>query len=42
MCDVTYVENVAHANICAEQALESDENSVAGKVSLNLLLSFCL
>ncbi|KAM0947199.1 putative 3-beta-hydroxysteroid-4-alpha-carboxylate 3-dehydrogenase (decarboxylating) [Dioscorea sansibarensis] len=31
MCDVTYVENVAHANICAEQALESDKNSVAGK-----------
>lgn len=42
MCDVTYAENVAHANICAEQTLESDETSVAGQVSLNLLLSFCL
>ncbi|KAJ0969328.1 hypothetical protein J5N97_022205 [Dioscorea zingiberensis] len=30
MCDLTYVENVAHANICAERALESDKTSVAG------------
>ncbi|CAL5073337.1 unnamed protein product [Urochloa decumbens] len=29
--DFTYVENVAHANICAEQALCSDAASVAGK-----------
>ncbi|KAK1632321.1 hypothetical protein QYE76_006636 [Lolium multiflorum] len=29
--DFTYVENVAHANICAEQALCSDTDSVAGK-----------
>ncbi|XP_008788217.2 3beta-hydroxysteroid-dehydrogenase/decarboxylase isoform X2 [Phoenix dactylifera] len=31
MCDFTYVENVAHANICAEQALRSESTSVAGK-----------
>uniref|UniRef100_A0A0E0B5C8 Reticulon-like protein n=1 Tax=Oryza glumipatula TaxID=40148 RepID=A0A0E0B5C8_9ORYZ len=31
MCDFTYVENVAHANICAEQALCSNASSVAGK-----------
>ncbi|KAH7663893.1 3-beta-hydroxysteroid-4-alpha-carboxylate 3-dehydrogenase (decarboxylating) protein [Dioscorea alata] len=31
MCDITYVENVAHANICAEQSLESDKTSVAGQ-----------
>ncbi|CAL5063381.1 unnamed protein product [Urochloa decumbens] len=29
--DFTYVENVAHANICAEQALCSDPASVSGK-----------
>ncbi|XP_047051862.1 3beta-hydroxysteroid-dehydrogenase/decarboxylase-like [Lolium rigidum] len=29
--DFTYVENVAHANVCAEQALCSDTDSVAGK-----------
>ncbi|CAN6182959.1 unnamed protein product [Urochloa humidicola] len=29
--DFTYVENVAHANICAEQALCSNAASVAGK-----------
>ncbi|CAM0952436.1 unnamed protein product [Alopecurus aequalis] len=29
--DFTYVENVAHANICAEQALSSNAASVAGK-----------
>lgn len=32
MSDFTYVENVAHANICAEQALCSNAASVAGKV----------
>jgi len=32
MSDFTYVENVAHANICAEQALCSNAVSVAGKV----------
>uniref|UniRef100_J3MZ81 Reticulon-like protein n=1 Tax=Oryza brachyantha TaxID=4533 RepID=J3MZ81_ORYBR len=31
MCDFTYVENVAHANICAEQALCKNPSSVAGK-----------
>ncbi|KAJ1277812.1 hypothetical protein BS78_04G031600 [Paspalum vaginatum] len=31
MSDFTYVENVAHANICAEQALHSNATSVAGK-----------
>uniref|UniRef100_A0A0D9XFN4 Reticulon-like protein n=1 Tax=Leersia perrieri TaxID=77586 RepID=A0A0D9XFN4_9ORYZ len=31
LCDFTYVENVAHANICAEQALCSNASSVAGK-----------
>nr|CAD1838931.1 unnamed protein product [Ananas comosus var. bracteatus] len=31
MYDFTYVENVAHANICAEKALRSDPASVAGK-----------
>ena len=32
MSDFTCVENVAHANICAEQALCSNAASVAGKV----------
>uniref|UniRef100_A0A0E0M3F2 Reticulon-like protein n=1 Tax=Oryza punctata TaxID=4537 RepID=A0A0E0M3F2_ORYPU len=31
MCDFTYVENVAHANICAEQVLCSNASSFAGK-----------
>ncbi|XP_003578442.1 3beta-hydroxysteroid-dehydrogenase/decarboxylase isoform X1 [Brachypodium distachyon] len=31
MSDFTYVENVSHANICAEQALCSNAASVAGK-----------
>jgi nucleoside-diphosphate-sugar epimerase len=35
--DFTYVENVAHANICAEQALCSDTDSVAGKVHFWLI-----
>jgi len=34
MPDFTFVENVTHANICAEQALCSDAASVAGKVHL--------
>lgn len=32
VCDFTYVENVAHALICAEEALVSQLASVAGKV----------
>nr|XP_034602589.1 3beta-hydroxysteroid-dehydrogenase/decarboxylase-like [Setaria viridis]TKW03667.1 hypothetical protein SEVIR_7G055809v2 [Setaria viridis] len=45
MSDFTYVENVAHANICAEQALCSNAASVAGKVfaflySIKLLSNF--
>ena len=32
MSDFAYVENVAHANICADQALSSNAASVAGKV----------
>ncbi|ONK72407.1 uncharacterized protein A4U43_C04F19100 [Asparagus officinalis] len=31
LCNFTYVENVAHANICAEQVLCSEAASVAGK-----------
>lgn len=31
ICDFTYVENVAHANMCAEQALSSEIPSVAGE-----------
>lgn len=31
VCDFTYVENVAHALICAEEALVSQLASVAGK-----------
>ncbi|XP_030470361.1 3beta-hydroxysteroid-dehydrogenase/decarboxylase isoform X1 [Syzygium oleosum] len=31
MCDFTYIENVAHAHICAEEALCSRIVSVAGK-----------
>jgi len=31
MNDFTYVENVAHAHICAEQALDSAKHDVAGK-----------
>ncbi|KAJ4775676.1 Reticulon-like protein [Rhynchospora pubera] len=30
-CDFTYVENVAHANICANKALSLDPISVSGK-----------
>jgi plant 3beta-hydroxysteroid-4alpha-carboxylate 3-dehydrogenase len=36
MSDFTYVDNVAHANICAEQALSSNAASVAGKVRLQI------
>lgn len=32
LCDFTYVENVAHATICAEEVLSSEAASVAGKV----------
>jgi hypothetical protein len=32
MSDFTYVENVVHANICAEQALSLNATSVDGKV----------
>jgi len=35
MPDFTFVENVTHANICAEQALCSDAASVAGKPFLS-------
>lgn len=31
-CDFTYMENVAHANICADKALSLDPSSVSGKV----------
>ncbi|XP_010268277.1 PREDICTED: 3beta-hydroxysteroid-dehydrogenase/decarboxylase-like isoform X2 [Nelumbo nucifera] len=31
MCDFTYVENIAHAHICAVEALHSAMTSVAGK-----------
>lgn len=46
MCDFTYVENVAHAHVCAEQALRSSGALVAGKVCLHLCtylqFPFCL
>lgn len=44
MSDFTYVENVAHAFICAEEALGSHMVSVSGKVLLlHLELSlFCM
>lgn len=32
MCDYTYVENIAHAHMCAENALRSGIASVAGEV----------
>ena len=35
MSDFTYVENVAHAHVCAEEALVSRMVSVAGKVLLH-------
>ncbi|KAF6152438.1 hypothetical protein GIB67_035506 [Kingdonia uniflora] len=31
MCDFTYVDNIAHASICAEKALRSTNTSAAGK-----------
>lgn len=34
MSDFTYVENVSHANICAEEALSSRMVSISGKVTL--------
>lgn len=35
MSDFTYAENVTHAHICAEEALDFQMASVAGKVRLN-------
>lgn len=32
MSDFTFIENIAHAHICAEEALVSQTISVAGKV----------
>ncbi|MCL7045521.1 hypothetical protein MKW94_022625 [Papaver nudicaule] len=31
MCDFTYVDNIAHAHVCAEEALRSAVTSVAGR-----------
>ncbi|KAI3928220.1 hypothetical protein MKW98_023821 [Papaver atlanticum] len=31
MCDFTYVDNIAHAHVCAEEALRSGVTSVAGR-----------
>lgn len=36
MSDFTYVENVAHALVCAEEALRSRMVFVSGKVSSNI------
>lgn len=33
MYDFTYVENVAHGHVCAEQALASGAHGVAGQAS---------
>lgn len=38
MSDFTYVENVAHAHVCAAEALTSQNLSVAGKVSICMFL----
>ena len=35
MSDFTFAENVTHAHICAEEALDFQMASVAGKVRLN-------
>lgn len=40
MYDFTYVENVAHAHICAERALAS-EGMVAQKAAGQVAFSFC-
>lgn len=40
MYDFTYVENVAHAHICAERALGS-EGMVAQKAAGQVAFSFC-
>jgi hypothetical protein len=40
MSDFTYVENVTHAHICAEEALDFRTVSVAGKVCLCLNCEF--
>lgn len=34
MSDFTYSDNVAHAHICAAEALDSHMESVAGKVTM--------
>lgn len=34
MSDFTYVENVAHAHICAEKALRSRGSNICGKVQI--------
>lgn len=41
MSDFTYIENVAHANICAAEALDSKKVSVAGKVIILLEFIQC-
>ena len=33
MSDLTYVDNVAHAHICAEESLSARIDTVSGKVS---------
>lgn len=35
MSDFTYAENVTHAHICAEEALDIRMASAAGRVGLN-------
>lgn len=35
MTDFTYVDNVAHAHICAEESLRTQMNTVSGKVPSN-------
>lgn len=42
MSDFTYVENAAHANICAEEALCSNAASVAGKVHFLEIKGLCI
>ena len=40
MSDFTYAENVAHAHICAAEALDSRIVSVAGKVLLKSVVRY--
>ena len=44
MYDFTYVENVAHAHVCAERTLASEVGAkkAAGQVSFLLVLDFFL